>query len=114
MGNKKAAGTVSDASQADRNGSVYYIEANLEIQNIEDARRDLIESLGRALPLTVDVSRITSIDTAGVQLLLGLRNAAPKHGVSLEIRGESAALTNALAMLGLQGALTLAPRHGEQ
>ncbi|MGA2778456.1 MAG: STAS domain-containing protein [Steroidobacteraceae bacterium] len=90
---------------------VFYLDANLEIQNIEDVRRDLVEMLARALPVTVDVSRITSIDTAGVQLLLALGNSALKHGASVEFRGESAALSNALAVLGLQGAIPLAPRH---
>jgi ABC-type transporter Mla MlaB component len=111
MAKKNAAETAAKAPTTDAIDPVFYLDANLEIQNIEDARRDLVEMLARALPVTVDVSRITSIDTAGVQLLLALGDAAPKHGVSVEFRGESAALSNALAVLGLQGVIPLAPGH---
>ena len=111
MSKKNAKSPVSEPSPADRSDSVYHLEPNLEIQSIEETRRDLVESLARALPITIDVSRVVSIDTAGVQLLLALRNAAAKNGVGVEFRGESAALSSALGMLGLQGALTLASRH---
>ena len=111
MSKKKATENVSAAPQADRSDSVYHLEANLEIQSLEETRRDLAESLARGLPMSIDVSRIASIDTAGVQLLLALRSGAAKSGVSVEFLGESAVLSNALAMLGLQGALPLAPRH---
>ncbi len=108
---KTAAETIRATPKTDVADHVHYLDANLEIQNIEAARRELAEMFARALPVTVDVSRITSIDTAGVQLLLAVCNAAPKHGVSVEFRGQSAALSNALAVLGLQGAIPLAPRH---
>jgi anti-anti-sigma regulatory factor len=111
MSKKNTATTVSEASSADRGDSVCHLEPNLEIQSIEETRRDLLEALARALPMTVDVSRVVSIDTAGVQLLLALRSTAAKNGVGVEFCGESVALTNALAMLGLQGALSAAPRH---
>lgn len=111
MANKQATTAVSEAPQAHAKDSVYMLDANFEIQNLEEVRRDLIESLARGLPVTVDLSRVVTIDTAGVQLLIALRNAAPKHGVSVEFKGESAALSNALAMLGLHGALPVAPRH---
>jgi len=111
MAKKQATAPVSEAPQDHSKDSVYILEANFEIQNLEETRRDLIESLERGLPVTVDVSRIATIDTAGVQLLIALRNAAPKHGVSVEFRGESAALSNALLMLGLPDAIPMAPRH---
>jgi anti-anti-sigma regulatory factor len=44
------------------------------------------------------------VDTAGVQLLLSFRMEAAKRGVHVEIRGESAAFTQALAVLGLRDA----------
>jgi ABC-type transporter Mla MlaB component len=111
MAKKQATSPVAEAPQVHSKDSVYTLDANFEIQNLEDTRRDLIETLGRGLPVTVDVSRVASVDTAGVQLLIALRNAAPKHGVSVEFRGESAALSNALLMLGLQDAIPLAPAH---
>ena len=111
MAKKQATVPVSEAPQDHSKDSVYILDANFEIQNLEETRRDLVDSLTRGLPVTVDVSRIATIDTAGVQLLIALRNAASKHGVSVEFRGESTALSNALLMLGLPDAIPVAPRH---
>jgi len=111
MSKKQTSGPVPEAPKVDLIDPVLYLEPNLEIQNIEEVRRDLVEMLARALPVTVDVSTIASIDTAGVQLLLALNKVEPQHGVSVEFRGESAALSNALVALGLQGALTMASSH---
>ena|ERR1700690_259237 len=111
MAKKQTTVPVAETPPAHSKDTVYSLDPNFEIQNLEETRRELIESLGRGLPVTIDVSRISSIDTAGVQLLVALRNAAPKHGVNVEFRGESAALSSALVMLGLQDAIPLAPRH---
>ena len=111
MAKKQATVPVSEAPQDHSKDSVYILDTNFEIQSLEETRRELIESLARGLPVTVDVSRVATIDTAGVQLLIALHDAAPKQGVSVEFRGESAALSNALLMLGLQDAIPLAPRH---
>jgi len=111
MSKKQTPGPVPDAPKVDSIDPVLHLEPNLEIQNIEEVRRDFVEMLARALPVTVDVSTIASIDTAGVQLLLALNNVEPEHGVSVEFRGESAVLSNALAALGLQGAITMASSH---
>ena len=58
-----------------------------------------------------EAPKVDSIDPAGVQLLLALNKVEPQYGVSVEFRGESAALSNALAALGLQGAITMASSH---
>ena len=114
MEKKQATVPVTAAPPDPAKDAVYNLNANFEIQNLEETRQDFIESLARGVPVTVDVSRIAAIDTAGVQLLIALRNAAAKHGVSVELRGESAALSNALLMLGLQDAIPMAPRHDGQ
>lgn len=111
MSKERTSGAVAEAPKVDSIDPVLYLEPNLEIQNIEEVRRDLVEVLARALPVTVDVSTIASIDTAGVQLLLALNKVEPQHGVSVEFRGESAVLSSALAALGLQGAITMASSH---
>jgi anti-anti-sigma regulatory factor len=57
------------------------------------------------------VSRISAVDTSGVQLLLALLLEAPKRGLNLCLRGESAVLTKALQMLGLEGTMRAAHGH---
>jgi anti-anti-sigma regulatory factor len=54
------------------------------------------------------VSRISSIDTAGVQLLLAVRREAELRGMPLRFLGESAALARALERLGLAASLPMA------
>jgi anti-anti-sigma regulatory factor len=82
-------------------GASICLEPSLEI-------KDLATALTRAPRLTVDVSRVAAIDTAGVQLLLAFQSDAEKRGVVTEYRGESAALAHALAVLGLRDRLRIA------
>jgi anti-anti-sigma regulatory factor len=84
----------------------------LEIQQVEAARARLLPLLQAPPVATVDIAGITSIDTAGVQLLLALCAEAPRCGVTVEFRGESAVLDGAFGMLGLAGLTARAPQHG--
>jgi anti-anti-sigma regulatory factor len=93
---------------------ILYVDASLNIKNIEQIAASLMARLARPGALTIDLSRVTNVDTAGVQLLLAVCNEAPGRGMSLEFRGHSAALTQALALLGLQGQIPAAPSHATQ
>jgi len=84
----------------------------LEVQQVEAAREQLLELLEAGTNAAVDISGITSIDTAGVQLLWALRTEAPRCGLSLEFRGSSAATDIALRSLGLPGLAAEAAPHG--
>jgi anti-anti-sigma regulatory factor len=81
---------------------VISLEPRLEIRDVEAAHRRLIEAAAGATALSVDVSRVTAIDTAGAQLLLALVREAERRGMSLEFSGKSSALEGALASLGLE------------
>jgi anti-anti-sigma regulatory factor len=89
-------------------GAVVQLEHSLEIKDVEVAHRRLTAALDRVSTITVDMSRVGTTDTAGVQLLLALRGEAVKRGVSLEFRGESAAFIQALTVLGLRDAFQIA------
>ncbi|MGA2187976.1 MAG: STAS domain-containing protein [Steroidobacteraceae bacterium] len=89
-------------------GASICLEPSLEIKDVEAAHLMLATALTRAPRLTVDVSRVAAIDTAGVQLLLAFQSDAEKRGVVTEYRGESAALAHALAVLGLRDRLRIA------
>ena len=93
---------------------VLYLGASLDIKNIEQAAASLMARLAGPGTLTIDLSRVSNVDTAGVQLLLALRNETPGQGMNIEFRGQSAALTLALASLGLQGQLPAASSHATQ
>jgi anti-anti-sigma regulatory factor len=94
--------------------SVVYLDSALDIQHIEKVAAGLRERLAGSVALTIDLSRVSNVDTAGVQLLLAFCNEAPGRGVSLEFRGQTAALTQALAVLGLQGQIPAAASHATE
>jgi anti-anti-sigma regulatory factor len=83
---------------------VVHLEHGLQIKDVEEAHRRLKAAFDGGARVVVDVAKLGVVDTAGVQLLLALRGQAAARGIALDIRGESAALTQALAVLGLRGA----------
>lgn len=59
--------------------------------------------------LALDLSGVTDVDSAGVQLLLALRRSVGARGGSLQLHAPSAVVRDALAVFGLDesfGALT--------
>jgi anti-anti-sigma regulatory factor len=79
------------------------LDPGLEIKDVEGVHKRLLAALQPGLVLNIDMSRVTTVDTAGVQLLLALRGEAESRGVVIEVIGESAAFNQALAVLGLAG-----------
>jgi len=80
---------------------VISLDPRLEIRDVETARVRLMQAAAGAESLSVDVSRLTAVDTAGAQLLLALVREAERRGMELEFCGKSTALEGALASLGL-------------
>ena len=56
----------------------------------------------------IDASRVASVDTAGLQLLLAAGRMAAAHGRALRWEGASSALIEAACKLGVAGVLGLA------
>jgi anti-anti-sigma regulatory factor len=88
------------------------LEPSLEIKDADAVHRLLAAALGDERAITVDVGRVHSVDTAGAQLLLAFHSEASRRKVTIEFRGESAALTHTLAVLGLSGIFPYAVPHG--
>jgi anti-anti-sigma regulatory factor len=85
--------------------SALSLEASLQIQNVEREfvrLRQIFEINGAT---AIDVGGLTAIDTAGVQLLLAIAREGARRHLRIQFRGESTALTQALKLLGLEGAL---------
>lgn len=81
------------------------LEASLEIADVTEARRRLLDALVGVRSFSIDVRALTTIDTAGIQLLLAVSQECKRRGIELCCRGESPPLTLALRSLGLGGAL---------
>jgi len=84
----------------------------LEIKDVEQAHRLLLEAMGRGLPVTVDVNGVLGADTAGVQLLLCVQREAERRGIAIEFHGESTALAQVLTVLGLRDKMRMVAGRG--
>jgi anti-anti-sigma regulatory factor len=88
------------------------LEPGLEIKDAESVYGLLLAALGDGREVTVDVSRVRAVDTAGAQLLLAFQGEASRRGVTIEFRGESAPLAHTVAVLGLGDKLPFKVLHG--
>lgn len=77
------------------------LQGDLRISEAEELRRTLIGELTESSTLKLDLSEVSSCDTATVQLLCSLRKSADRDGKQLQISAPSAALCEASAILGL-------------
>lgn len=67
----------------------------------------MAQCLGRALPVTVDVGRVTFIDSSGIAFLLQLHRAAEEAGVDVALLDPPALLLDLLEMIGMGGVIPL-------
>jgi ABC-type transporter Mla MlaB component len=75
------------------------------IRTIEEVCRRFEEALKGAGTLRVDVSDVTKIDTAGLQLLLAIKMELASHQTAPEWLGTNATIDEAAAIAGLTGLL---------
>lgn len=86
-------------------GADLVIDGELTIHTAGDRKTELLALLERGDTLTVDLSAVTELDTAGLQLLLLTRREATQLGKTLEITAASNAVTEALAIVHLDARL---------
>jgi anti-anti-sigma regulatory factor len=96
---------VNTQSIDDGAAPILHLNAGLEIKDVETVHRQLAGMLDRGSAITVDISHVATMDTAGVQLILAFQIEAAKRGVSIEFSGRSAAFTHALTAVGLGDAV---------
>ena len=85
--------------------TLLHLGAGLEIKDVESVHKQLTSMLERGPSVTLDISHVAAMDTAGVQLLLAFQSEAAKRGVSIEYSGRSTAFTHALTAVGLGDAV---------
>jgi len=84
------------------------LEKHLEMKNVRDLAERFAAALAESDRLAVDGSRVSRIDGSGLQLLLAMVETARREGVEVAWRQPSAALQEAVALLGLEVELNLA------
>ena len=77
------------------------LDGELTIYHATGLRTALLEALQAQPALDLDLSGVTEIDCAGVQLLLAAAQAAAAAGGRIALRSRSTAVDEAFATLGL-------------
>jgi len=85
--------------------TLLHLGAGLEIKDVESVHKQLTSMLERGPSVTLDISHVAAMDTAGVQLLLAFQSEAAKRGVAIDYSGRSNAFTHALTAVGLGDAV---------
>jgi anti-anti-sigma factor len=83
----------------ERAAPVFYLQDELTIYRAAELKLLL---LGTPRPLNLDLSGVTELDSAGVQLLMQAKKMALQHQESFQLQAPSAAVSEVLALLNLQ------------
>ncbi|MCE0463974.1 MULTISPECIES: STAS domain-containing protein [Pseudomonas] len=78
------------------------IDGELTIYTAAELAAQLLPCLGNMPRMTLDLSQVTEMDGAGLQLLLMALREAPKAGTELTLTGRSKAVTETLELCNLQ------------
>lgn len=81
------------------------VEGELTIHTAGDRRTELLALLERGDHVAVDLSGVTELDTAGLQLLLLVRREAAHLGRTVDLVGASPAVVDTLSIVHLDPAL---------
>ena len=84
-------------------GTGLTVKGNCHIQEIEPLMKSLVEMVeSERNSIQLDLSKVESIDTAGIQLLASCRNSALARGKTFSIVSMSDSVRDALDITGLQ------------
>ncbi|MCD5973339.1 STAS domain-containing protein [Pseudomonas quasicaspiana] len=77
------------------------IDGELTIYTASDLSAQLLPRLGATPQMQIDLSQITEMDGAGLQLLIMVTREASKAGTALTLTGHSNAVLETLQLSGL-------------
>jgi ABC-type transporter Mla MlaB component len=98
------------AAKAPRKDGSLLLAAECTVAQADTLKSELGRRLQEPAPVTLDVSAVQRIDTAGLQLLAAFIRDRRTAGRAVTWRGQAAALTTAAGLLGLNDMLEL-PRE---
>lgn len=79
------------------------IEGELTIYRASGIKEILVAASGSGGCLELDLSAVSEIDTAGIQLLMAAKRRKAQHGGELALTGHSPAVLDAFALYDLAG-----------
>lgn len=90
-----------NVDQSNSKEPVLRIEGEMTIYRADELKQSLLAAIQEAPALEINLSAVTEIDTAGVQLLMFAREAAQVNGRALRMVAHSAAVVEAFELLNL-------------
>lgn len=81
------------------------IDGELTIYTASDLAAQLLPRLGATPQMQIDLSQITEMDGAGLQLLIMVTREASRAGTALTLTGHSKAVLETLQLSGLGSAV---------
>ena len=81
------------------------LDGELTIYSAAELSAELLPRLGATPQMQIDLSQITEMDGAGLQLLIMVTREASKAGTALTLTGHSKAVLETLQLSGLGAAL---------
>ena len=95
-----------------RSESSLLLAAECTVAEADALKSELTQRLQRSEPVTLDVSALQRIDTAGLQLLAAFVRDRRTAGRAIAWRGRASALETAAGLLGLRDMLELPGEAG--
>lgn len=89
------------------------LDGDLTIRDVAARREEWRTRVADATSITVDAAAVQRIDTAGLQLLVALRESARRRSVACEVSRPSQPLLDAVGTLGLGTALGVEAQIGK-
>lgn len=95
--------TIRCSVEAGSSQAVVRVEGAMTIYEAAQDKQALMDTLALAPELELDLSKVTEMDTAGIQLLVLLKREAARRGGSVRLTGHSPAALEVLDRYDLAG-----------
>ncbi|CAK0766152.1 STAS domain-containing protein [Gammaproteobacteria bacterium] len=79
------------------------LDGEMTIFTIRDIATRLLEPLSNSVGIEIDLTGVTEIDSAGLQLMIAVKKMAADHGLPLRFVGHSSAVIRVLDLCDLVG-----------
>ena len=90
----------SNANKLTRN-NVFRPDGELTIYTAEKNKEALVQAISSCEKLTVDLSKVSQLDTAGIQILLLAYVESKRRGIDIKFKGHSQQITEVLELCRL-------------
>jgi anti-sigma B factor antagonist len=94
-------------TREERGAMVVAFEGDVDLQSSPEARKVLLEAVGKGMPILVDLSEVGYIDSSGVASLVESFQAARKSGQSLILISVSDGAKRVLQLARLDKVFTI-------